>query len=156
MKFWKEIDFDGNMKEIKAVISDNILNYDSVCVYEHPGDLNKFILPSNGICFVDENGKKKPFYVSVDGTFIRQEVDNIYLTSNDQIEDIYVTTVICGDLTDKDCEDCSTIVFEKGLDDPVFIDIEDNDDHIIIHINTYTPEDSIADNVLESLVSSNK
>ena len=137
MKFWKENDLKGNVKGIKAIVSDNILNYNGVCVYENPGNLEAFIVPSNGICFMDENERKKPFYVSIDGTIIRNKVDTVYfVTSYDYADDIDEITIIGGDITDKECEDSSTIIFEKGLKDPVYIDMKETDGYISVTIDT--------------------
>lgn len=141
MKVWSEIDNNGKMSSVKAIISDNLLNYKGANVSRirdtESNDITYNNYDTGHLNFKDEDGEYKEFNVMVDGTYITNTVDDIsfvvgngypYFNDND--------TIIEGTIKNSEYEDTEDIIFMKSLKDTVFIDIEEVDNQITVVINT--------------------
>lgn len=140
MKLWKEVNENGVIGDIKAVISDKLLNHECICTYEHPGKFDdNFVrcLPSSGIYFKDENNNDMPFFVSINGVDILKPVDDLhFITSKPDYSDVMsILSASVKDIYNFEDSD-STVVFTKPLDkgDIMYIDINDEEEFISINV----------------------
>lgn len=137
MKLWKEINENGDVGDIKVVISDKLLSHTYVHTYEHPGVFdNNFVhcCPSNGIYFKDKNNNDIPFFVSINGVDILKPVDDLYFITSkpDYSDKMSILSASVKDTYNFEDSD-STVIFTKPLDkgDIMHIDINEDEEKFI-------------------------
>ena len=162
MEFWKSVDNEGKSKDVKVIISDNLLQFNGVRISDftigETADMYDLynIDNSKKLCIVDENGNNKSFRVCIDNNiYLPDLIDHLYFITGGDVQYFNNnSSVIEGIITDEEDKNNGSIVFSMQLKDTVFVDIENNKfGRTVIKINTCN---SFTSDIISSLINENK
>lgn len=144
MEFWKSVDDKSEAKDVKVIISDNLLQYNGVRIsdftIEETADMYDLynVEFSKKLCIVDDKGNNKLFCVCIDdNVFIPSKMEKLYFITGGSVPYFNNNnSVIEGIMPDPEDEENGFITFIMHLKDPVFIDIDNASSIVVIKINT--------------------